>query len=198
MPSIGFGRIILVAAFLVVAVGTASFLPRLLDGGPKSEATGLPSAPGAASPGQSASASEAVEASPTEAVEITPAPLGSEAPLANEATAAVVSFLEDFDAAYRAADSAFLIDHLDPAVIAAFSRAACRDSIELFATEDFATVVSSVSGPTAWTYAAPNGRSTIISAAYLITGERTRAGKTTALSMHLSFKEGQFYWFSTC
>jgi hypothetical protein len=193
MPSIGLGRIILVAAFVVVAVGTAAFLPRLFDGGgPQSEATGLPSTPGAGSP------SEAVEPSPTEAVEITPAPLGSEAPLANEATAAVVSFLEEFDAAYRAADSAFLIDHLDPAVIAAFSSAACRDSIELFATEDFATVVRSVSGPTAWTYAAPNGHSTIISAAYLITGERTRAGKTTDLSMHLSFKDGRFYWFSTC
>jgi hypothetical protein len=32
--------------------------------------------------------------------------------------------------------------------------------------------------------------------AYVVTGERTRAGRTTPLSMHLSFDEGLFYWFS--
>jgi hypothetical protein len=53
-----------------------------------------------------------------------------------------------------------------------------------------------VSGPAVWTFKPENGQSTIISVAYVVTGERTRAGRTTPLSMHLSFDEGLFYWFS--
>jgi hypothetical protein len=126
-----------------------------------------------------------------------PTPLGNEPPLGADAEAAIVTFVMEFDAAYRVADSAFLLEHLDPAVISAYDQSSCRESIESFAKADFTTTVKSVSGPTVWTYTPKNGRSTIISVAYTITGERTRSGKTTRLGMHVSFKEGRFFWFAS-
>jgi hypothetical protein len=122
--------------------------------------------------------------------------LGNEPPVGEAARTAIGSFLEEFDAAYRVGDSGFLLDQLDPAVITAYSRSACRDSIESFAKPDFATTVESVSGPSVWTYKPENGQGTIISVAYVVTGERTRGGKTTPLSMHLSYDAGRFFWFS--
>ena len=119
--------------------------------------------------------------------------MGNEPPVGAVAKAAIISFVGEFDAAYRVGDSAFLIDHLDPAVITAYSESACRKSIESFAKSDFTTTVDSVSGPEVWTYTPKNGKSTIISVAYTIKGERTRAGVTKALGMHLSFKDGRFF-----
>jgi len=204
LPSIGFGPIILVAAFVVVAAGAVLFLPRFLGAGePVSEATGRPTAsveatepPESTVPSEPA-ASSGEAATPDEPPEPSPTPLGNEPPVGADAEAAVVSFVMEFDAAYRVADSAFLLEHLDPAVISAYDQSACRESIESFAKADFTTTVESVSGPTAWTYTPKNGRSTIISVAYTITGERTRAGKTTRLGMHLSFNEGRFFWFAS-
>jgi len=210
IPSIGIGPIILVAAFVVVAVGAVIFLPRLLGGGlPDSQATAAPSGSAAAavpspSPSPTESAPPTDSPPPSEApaptdepAEPSPTPLGREPPVGAEAKAAIVGFIEEFDAAYRVGDSAFLIEHLDPAVIKAYNQSACRKSIESFAKADFTTKVASVSGPAVWTYTPKNGRSTIISVAYTIKGERTRAGTTKPLGMHLSFKEGRFLWFAS-
>jgi hypothetical protein len=204
MPSIGAGPIILVAAFVVVAIGAVVFLPRLLGGGePISEATSGPTASVAATEEPSVSAPPAETEAPTEVPsasveppEPSPTPLGNEPPVGADAKAAIVSFLEGFDEAYRVGDSAFLLEHLDPAVIRAYSRSACKKSIASFAKSDFTTTVQSVKGPAVWTYKPKNGRNTIVSVAYTITGERTRAGKTTPLTMHLSFAKGDFFWFS--
>ena len=195
LPSIGFGPIIVVGALVLVVAMTVVFLPGLFGGGePESTATGGPTVSATASDEGVASGRPSAADNPSDQPE--PSPLGNEPPTGAEATAAIVSFLEEFDAAYRVGDSAFLLDHLDQAVIAAYSRSACQDSIESFARPDFATKVDSVSGPAVWTFKPENGQSTIISVAYVVTGERTRAGRTTPLSMHLSFDEGLFYWFS--
>jgi hypothetical protein len=197
------GPIILGVAFVAVAVVAVVVLPRVLGGGgPGSEATGRPVAsasvtarptdPAAASGSEAPSGDLAASEAPTG----TPIPLGNEPPTGADAKAAIVSFLEEFDAAYRVGDSTFLLEHLDPAVFRAYSQAACRTSIESFAKADFATTVGSVSGPAVWTYKPTNGKSTIISVAYVVTGERTRAGKTTPLTMHLAFDAGSFTWFS--
>jgi hypothetical protein len=195
LPSIGFGPIIVVGALVIVVAMAVVFLPGLFSGGePESTATGGPTVSATATDEGLASASPSVAEVPSDQPE--PSPLGNEPPTGAEATAAIVSFLEEFDAAYRVGDTAFLLDHLDPAVIAAYSRSACQDSIESFARPDFATTVDAVSGPAVWTFKPENGQSTIVSVAYVVTGERTRAGRTTPLSMHLSFDEGLFYWFS--
>ena len=197
LPSVGFGPIIVVGALVVVVAMGVVFLPGLFGGGePESTATGGPAVSATATGEGFASASPSVAEIPSDQPEPSVTPPGNDPPTGAEASAAIVSFLEEFDAAYRAGDSAFLLDHLDPAVIAAYSRSACRDSIESFARSDFATKVDSVSEPAVWTFKPENGQSTIISVAYVVTGERTRAGRTTPLSMHLSFDEGTFYWFS--
>jgi hypothetical protein len=203
LPSIGAGPIILVAAFVVVAIGAVVFLPRLLGSSePISEATSGPTAsvaatvePSVSSPAETEAPTE-VPAPSVEAPEPSPTPLGSEPPVGADAKTAIVSFLEGFDEAYRVGDSAFLLKHLDPAVIRAYSRSACKKSIASFAKSDFTTTVQSVNGPAVWTYKPKNGHNTIVSVAYTITGERTRAGKTTPLTMHLSFAKGDFFWFS--
>ena len=197
LSSIGLGPIIVVAALVIVVAMGVVFLPGLFSAGePESRATGGPTVSAATTADGSTSASPSVSEVPSDQSEPSSPPLGNEPPTGAAATAAIVSFLEDFDAAYRVGDSAFLLDHLDPAVIAAYSQSACRDSIESFARPDFETKVDSVSGPAVWTFRPENGQSTIISVAYVVTGERTRAGRTTPLSMHLSFDEGLFYWFS--
>jgi hypothetical protein len=204
LPSIGPGPIILLAAFVIVALGAVLVLPGLLGGGalPSEEAGLLTASPTAtAEPSVSAPPSEAPSpsAAPSESAvpsaAPSPTPLGNEPPTGAEAKAAIVSYLEKFDAAYRVGDSAFLLAHLDPAVIKAYSRSACKKSIESFAKSDFTTTVKSVSGPAAFTYKA-NGSSTIVALTYSITGQRTRAGKTSPLSMHLSFDKGDFFWFA--
>ncbi len=206
-PSIGLGPIILVAAFVGVAVGAFVFLPKIIgDRGLPSQATSAPTASATPTPKPSPSASEAPTEAPTptaespepsESMEPTPTPLGNEPPVGAVAKAAIISFVEEFDAAYRVGDSGFLIDHLDPAVITAYSESACRKSIESFAKSDFTTTVDSVRGPEVWTYTPKNGKSTIVSVAYTIKGDRIRAGVTKALGMHLSFKNGQFFWFAS-
>lgn len=197
LPSIGFGPVIVVAALVVVVAMGVVFLPGLFNGGkPGSTATSGPTVSATATDEGFASASPSASEVPSDEPEPSPTQLGNEPPTGAEATAAIVKFLEEFDAAYRTGDSAFLLDHLDPAVIAAYSRSACRDSIESFAESDFATQVDSVSGPAVWTFKPNNGQSTIISVAYVVTGERTRAKNTKPLSMHLSFDQGRFYWFS--
>ena len=120
----------------------------------------------------------------------------TEPPTGAAAKAAIVSFLKDFDAAYRVGDAAFLLDHLDPAVIRAYSTSACRSSIKSFAQPDFQTKVKSVSGPAAFTYMPTNGKNTLVSVAYVIKADRTRAGSTKPLTMHLSFDKGTFFWFA--
>lgn len=206
-PSIALGPMILVAAFVGVAVAAFVFLPKIIgDRELPSQATSAPTASAAPTPKPSPSASEAPSEAPTppaeslepsESPEPTPTPLGNEPPVGAVAKAAIISFVGEFDAAYRVGDSAFLIDHLDPAVITAYSESACRKSIESFAKSDFTTTVDSVSGPEVWTYTPKNGKSTIISVAYTIKGDRTRAGVTKALGMHVSFKDGRFFWFAS-
>jgi hypothetical protein len=157
-------------------------------------ATATAEASASVPPSESPAPSAAPSESAVPSAEPSPTPLGNEPPTGAEAKAAIVSYLKTFDAAYQGGDSAFLVAHLDPAVLRVYSKSACKASIESFGTSDFTTTVKSVSGPAAFTYTA-KGQSTIIAVTYSISGQRTRAGKTSALSMHLSFSKGDFFWF---
>lgn len=110
---------------------------------------------------------------------------------------AVRSFYDAFAAALRSGDSAFLLDRMDPEVIARYSEATCRTYASRLPRPDYQVEVVSIDGRTAFDYAT-DGRSTTIPDAVKVRIATTSGGSRTEADAHVRVSGSEVHWFTDC
>jgi hypothetical protein len=109
----------------------------------------------------------------------------------------VAAFLARWTAAFRADDSAFLVDRLNPIVIARYGVPACLQAIHRQLDPAEVNVLRSSSGPATWIWVA-SGLSAQVPDVYTANIDRTFKGETTPVTFHFALVSGTLTWFDAC
>ena len=109
----------------------------------------------------------------------------------------VAAFLARWTAAFRTDDSAFLLQRLNPIVIARYGVPACLQAIHRQLDPAEVNVLRASSGPATWTWVA-SGRSVQVADVYTAQIDRTFQGKTTAVTFHFAMVGATLTWFDAC
>jgi hypothetical protein len=125
--------------------------------------------------------------------------VGPEAGVPPEVSPAMLeAFVEGIAAAVRDKDTAFLFDHLDPAVLNRYGQPACQAYLAGLDDPIFSIKLVDFSGPEAWDYVRDDV-TTPIERAYSINAFVTSQGETSESELHISIDMfGLLYWFSDC
>ncbi len=110
---------------------------------------------------------------------------------------AVRSFYDAFAAALRSGDTAFLLDRMDPEVIARYSEATCRAYASRLPRPEYQVEVVSIDGRTAFDYATDD-RSTTIPDAVKVRIATTSGGSRTEADAHVRVSGTDVHWFTDC
>ena len=124
------------------------------------------------------------------------------APAASTATANPVAvwqaLLDPFAAAIASRDTAYLLNHIDPALYQVYTADQCRAALAKPAPDPtFHFSVLSVSGPAPWSYAA-GGQTIAVAAVYTVDANVTANGQTARETHHFTLQSGQLGWFTQC
>ncbi len=109
----------------------------------------------------------------------------------------VAAFLARWTAAFQTNDSAFLMDRLNPIVIARYGVPACLQAIHRQLDPAEVNVLRASSGPATWTWVA-SGRSVQVADVYTAHIDRTFKGETTPVTFHFAMVSGALTWFDAC
>lgn len=109
----------------------------------------------------------------------------------------VAAFLTRWTAAFQTDDTAFLLDRLNPIVIARYGVPACLQAIHRQLDPAEVNVLRSSSGPATWTWVA-SGRSVQVADVYTAQIDRTFKGETGPVTFHFALVSGTLTWFDAC
>jgi hypothetical protein len=107
------------------------------------------------------------------------------------------AFFAQFVSALRQADTQFLLDRLDPAVLARFSLEQCRSKVNRLLDPNADLRLDSVAGPAPFRYAA-GGPATDVSDTYSFTVSGTLHGTSATRVFHFPFAHGRFHVLVDC
>jgi hypothetical protein len=102
-------------------------------------------------------------------------------------------FVGQLERAFRSADAAFLLGHLDPAVITRYGMDACRTYTATLNDPTRRLHVKKVTGPSDFTYAS-DGLSTTVHKVFTVAIDQVAYGKKKAVNVHVTANT----WFSDC
>lgn len=185
-----------------MAIGAAAILVGglgLLATGGGSATTGIvPATPAAVAEPTAAVTPAGSSLGPT-----TPGPSISPAPLMPtpgptiQPTETVATFLARWTVAFQTGDATFLLDRLNPIVIARYGVPSCLQAINRQVDPAEVNVLHGTSGPATWTWVA-SGLSVQVSDVYTAMIDRTYRGKTTPVTFHFALVRGTLTWFDAC
>ena len=105
------------------------------------------------------------------------------------------AFTEEFEAALREDDRAYLLEHLHPAVIDRYGRRACRAFMAEVVTPEVQWEVIDTSGPAPWPYAS-DSEEVVIDDTWFVRVSQT--GDPPERELHFAPAEGTWRWFTDC
>jgi hypothetical protein len=185
-----------VAGRALIAVGAAAILVGgiglLTTGG-----NGSPTANAVATPTATAASASRSFAPTAPSPSLASAPATSTPGPTTQPDETVAAFLARWTAAFQTDDSAFLIDRLNPIVIARYGVPACLQAIHRQLDPAEVSVLRASSGPATWTWVA-SGLSVQVADVYTAHIDRTFKGGTGPVTFHFALVSGILTWFDTC
>ena len=113
-------------------------------------------------------------------------------------TSSFQTYLNEFADKFRVRDNAYLLDHLNPAVLQVFSADQCSASLApRKADPTFKVEVRSVTGPAPFDYQAA-GKTVTVPAVYTVVSQVTAGGTTAEATEHFTYDSGRLGWFTSC
>ena len=107
------------------------------------------------------------------------------------------TFISDFNFAMQNGGTAWLYDHLHPAVFHRYDPEACQMYLDRTVQPEFEIVVKGLNGPEVWSWEV-DGVVIQIDNAYTTDSELTIKGNVQQTDVHFAIVNGQFTWFTTC
>lgn len=107
------------------------------------------------------------------------------------------AFLASFVQALRKGDANFLVDRLDPAVIARYGAEQCRASVPRLFDSTAALTLRSTAGPAAFQYAT-DGKSVTVQDVYTLGVDGVVGGQPATREYHVALVDGRFHIFFDC
>lgn len=172
------GRVLMAAGAAAIVVGGFGLLATDGNGSATANAVATPTA---------------TATSPSPAMAPTAAVPGPTTPTAET----VAAFLTRWTAAFQTGDTAFLLERLNPIVIARYGVATCQQAINRLLDPAEVNTLRGSSGPATWTWVASD-RSVQVADVYTAQIDRTFKGETTPVTFHFAMVSGTLTWFDTC
>jgi hypothetical protein len=107
------------------------------------------------------------------------------------------AFLASFVQALRSGDANFLVDRLDPAVIARYGTEQCRASVPRLFDSTAALTLRSTTGPAAFEYVT-DGKSAAVQDVYSLEVDGIVGGQSATREYHVALVDGRFLIFFDC
>ena len=108
------------------------------------------------------------------------------------------TFIEQFVPALRNNDTAFLFQHLHPAVLNLYGAAQCQSYVNQRSMDPtYNIVVLDAQGPAPWTWVA-SGITTQVQDVYTLDANVTVQGQTAKRQVHFGLVGDTIYWFAEC
>jgi hypothetical protein len=106
-------------------------------------------------------------------------------------------FLTKLAAAFRAGDTKFLVQRLNPAVIARYGTPLCRGYVSTLHDPTRKITVQQVGKPGPFDYAS-GGKSTTVPKTVAVTVQMTSHGQHNTQTVHIALHGKRYSWFATC